>query len=117
MEIRIDRKFYKGPPEGFDNYCRRTYGSPTAKLIAMRIGQVRAANSLAVLLKGGFPGRWHWLSGPRRHQISADLKDLKRLIFIPVEEVEEFFDSVLGHLDNKKVLGLILIEVADTHNE
>ena len=116
MEVRIYKKFYDGVPEGFDSFCKRSFGSSTAKLIARRIQNATAADNLSILIHQGFPGRQHWLTGNRKYQISADLKDLKRLIFVPLEEVEKFVDES-GNLDNKKVLCLIIVEVADTHNE
>lgn len=116
MEIRIHKKFYDGSPDGFFNFCRRKFGMPTAKCILKRIENAKAVDNLSILLQPGFPGRWHWLSGNRKYQISADLKGLERLIFFPIEEVKEFIDSK-GNLDNKKILGLIIIEKADTHNE
>lgn len=116
MDLHINPKFYDGEPEDFDRYCQKTYGAPTAKLIARRLEHVKAAENLAVLMKQGFPGRWHWLTGNRKHQISADLKDLKRLIFIPIEEPKDFLDSA-GNLDNRRIHGLVVWEIADTHNE
>ncbi len=115
MDIRISKKFYSGQLNDFDNFCKKRFGSPTAKLITRRIENARAVENLSILMRPGFPGRWHWLSGNRKYQISADLKDLKRLLFTPIEEPKEF-DS-MGILDNKKVLGIIIIEIADTHNE
>jgi proteic killer suppression protein len=116
MEIKIHKNFYKGPPDGFDNYCKRNYGNQTSKLIARRINNIVASANLSVLLKPGFPGRWHWLTGDRKYQISADLIHPKRLIFIPEEEPKNLLD-LSGNLDNKKVLSLIMWEITDTHNE
>lgn len=115
MEINIHKNFYKGPADGFDNYCKRNYGGPTAKLITKRINNIKASENLSILMKPGFPGRWHWLNGDRKYQISADLIHPKRLIFIPEEDSKDF--DLEGILDNKKVLGLIMWEVTDTHNE
>jgi proteic killer suppression protein len=114
MEIRIDKDFYDGDPEDFGNHCRKHYGTQNAKLIARRIEHVRASKDLSVLMK--LPGRWHWLTGNRQYELSVDVEHPRRLIFIPLEEVKEMFDEK-GNLDTKKVLGLILKEIADTHNE
>lgn len=116
MEIEIHKNFYKGHPADFDNYCKKKYGNPTAKLITRRINAARAAENLTVLIQQGVPGRWHWLSGPREYQVSADLIHPKRLIFITKEEPKDCMDSQ-GSLDVKKILGLIIFEIADTHNE
>lgn len=115
MEVRIHKNFYKGLPDGFDNYCKKNYGNQTSKLIIRRINTIKAAENLAVLIKPGFPGRWHWLTGDRKDEISADLIHPKRLIFIPEEDSVDYI--IEGNLDNKKILGLILIEIVDTHNE
>ena len=118
MEVRISKKFYKGVPEDFFKYCKKSFGNQTAKLIAKIMGNAQAAKDLSILVRPGFPGRWHWLTGIRKHQISADLLGLNRLIFIPIEETEIFMDlKGTGNLDNTKVRGLILIEIADTHDE
>jgi hypothetical protein len=63
----------------------------------------------------GFPGRWHWLKGNRKGQISADISRMERLIFLPKEDMSEI--EVNGILHNERVTGLIAVEVTDTHDE
>ena len=116
MEVRIASKFYKGPPDGFFKHCRGEYGNQMAKLIVRRIENAKAATDLSVLMHPGFPGRWHWLSGERKFQVSADLIHPKRLIFEPLESPANFLNSE-GHLDNSKIVSLVVKEISDTHNE
>lgn len=113
-EVRFAQKFYKGAPDEFDSYCRRAYGKQMASIIARRLGHIKAVKSLADLLMPGFPGRWHWLTGDRKYQISADLKHPQRLIFEPTIPPKEYVRED-GSINSQLITGLILIEIADTH--
>ncbi len=114
MEVLIHKKFYKGEGEDFGKFCKQTYGKPMGKVIARRLEHARAANCLADLTVQGFPGRWHWLSGDREGQISADLDRMNRLIFEPTMSPAEY--HVGGILHEENIKEIVLIEVVDTHD-
>lgn len=81
------------------------------KKISRRIENARATLHFLDLKK--MPGRWHWLTGDRDGQISADLVHPQRLIFLPRENREVYFFE--GIFDERKIKELILIDVVDTH--
>lgn len=114
MEVRFAKKFFDGEPDEFDDHCRATFGKQMAKLIARRLSHARVAKSLADLMAQGFPGRWHWLTGDRRLQISADLDHPRRLLFEPGHPYTDFTEEN-GSLNAKGITILIVVEVADTH--
>lgn len=62
--------------------CRRSYGADMAKKIALRLGGLRAAESLADFWppKSG-PERCHELKGDRAGMFSVDLKQPYRMLF------------------------------------
>lgn len=115
MEITLDKKFYKGEPgKPFENHCKKVYGTAKTKAILRRFADAFAAVNLSVLRMQGFPGRWHWLTGDRRGQISADVSKMERLVFLPQESMSEI--EVDGILHEERVMGLIAIEITDTHD-
>lgn len=59
----------------------RTHGQEQAKVMARRLADMLAADSLATFM--ALPGRCHALSGDRAGQFALDLRGPYRLIFEP----------------------------------
>lgn len=67
--------------------CQRQYGRDMTKKIMLRLGELRAAKSLADFwppMSG--PERCHELKGTLAGTFSIDLKQPYRLLFVPIEE-------------------------------
>jgi plasmid maintenance system killer protein len=81
-----------------------------AKLMRRRLDDLRAAPTLETMRS--LPGRCHELKGDRKGQLSLDLDGPNRLILKPHDPVTLKQD---GGLDWKRVVGVRVIEVVDTH--
>src|SRR5947208_10961377 len=95
--------------------CRRSYGAEMAKKIALRLGGLRAAESLADFWppKSG-PERCHELKGDREGTFSVDLKQPYRLLFKPGAATPR-----LGGSDEqerwKAITSIDILTIEDTH--
>jgi proteic killer suppression protein len=92
----------------------KIHGSRRAKVIRVRLAELRAAVTLHDLgppYDG--PGRCHELRGNRKGQLSVDLDQPYRLIFIPNHEPIPHKSD--GGLDWKQVTAIIIIGIEDTH--
>ena len=91
---------------------KRRWGEEQAKLIARRLGELRAADNLEVLRT--LPQlRAHELKGNRTGQISLDVKHPYRLLIEPDHvEIPRKQD---GGLDWQKITKVKVLGVEDTH--
>ncbi len=64
--------------------AKAALGTRMAQLLFQRLNEIRAADSVEMLIKYGF-GRCHALTGNRSGQFSMDLEHPYRLIFVKVE--------------------------------
>lgn len=77
--------------------ARREYGKEMARKIHMRIDQIKAADTVELLVLGRI-GRCHLLKGDRANQYAMDLSQPYRLIFtkqgeeIQIAEIQEIVD-------------------------
>lgn len=85
MEVRAKDKL-KAALES-EAVCQKQYGRDMMRKIMLRLGELRAAVSLADFwppMSG--PERCHELKGELAGTFSIDLKQPYRLLFVPVEE-------------------------------
>ena len=113
MQIDFDLRFYRGDPEEFTGYCYSHWGKNSARKIERRLLEAHAANNLSVLLHGA-PGRWHFLKGDRKWQISADLEHPLRLIFVIYDGHEPYLLEG-NSINTVAIEHLVIIEITDTH--
>ena len=93
----------------------RDYGSVQAKLIGIRMMELRAAENLKVFWPPKSPpARCHELTkGQRKGQLSVDLQYPYRLIFVPDHDpVPRLKD---GGLDWSCVTAIKILDVENTH--
>ncbi len=90
----------------------RVYGSDQAKVLVLRISQLRSARSLADLLLMP-PLRAHELSGDRKGHISLHLRQPYRLILSPAHVPPPIKPD--GGLDWPNVTEVTITEVVDYH--
>lgn len=91
---------------------KRHWGEAQAKLIALRLEQLRAADNLEILRT--LPQlRAHELKGDRGGQISLDVKQPYRLLIVPDHEETPLKQD--GGLDWQKITQVKVLEVEDTH--
>ncbi len=87
-------------------------GPKMASKLQQRLMELNAASCLADVSKLP-PQRCHQLSGNRKGQLSVDLEQPYRLLFIPANDpVPETTD---GGLDWAMVTEIEIIEITDTH--
>jgi plasmid maintenance system killer protein len=91
---------------------RRRWGEAQAKLIALRLEQLRAADNLEIL-KTLPQLRAHELKGDRASQISLDIKQPYRLLIVPDHEETPLKQD--GGLDWQNVTQVKVLGVEDTH--
>lgn len=90
----------------------RTYGPERAKLLALRLSQLRAAANLEVMRT--LPQvRCHELTNNRKGQLAVDLKHPYRLIFEPANDPIPTKPD--GGLDWTQVTAINILEVVDYH--
>ncbi len=88
----------------------KEYGRTRAMKIQLRLGELRAARTLAEMAT--LPAaRCHELQGERRGQLAVDLAHPWRLIFTPLEWIEK----ETGGLDWNKVEAIVIEEIVDYH--
>ncbi|MGZ5433569.1 MAG: type II toxin-antitoxin system RelE/ParE family toxin [Thermoanaerobaculia bacterium] len=88
----------------------KEYGRERAVKIQLRLGQFRAARTLADI--AALPAaRCHELQGERQGQLAVDLVHPWRLIFTPLERIEK----ETGGLDWSKVEAIVVEEIVDYH--
>lgn len=90
----------------------RRLGSKGARRLKQRLADLEAVADASELLS--LPGRWHPLRADRRGQMSGDLDHPRRLIVEPADP-----DRVRrseGSIDWKLVTGVVVVEIADTHD-
>ena len=97
-----------------EKWLIKIHGSRRAKVIKVRLAELRAACSLYDFWppKTG-PGRCHELTGIRKGQLSVDLDHPYRLIFVPNHKpIPRKSD---GGLDWKQVTAITITGIEDTH--
>lgn len=90
---------------------QRAHGAARAKLIARRLANLRAADTLADMRH--LPGRCHELREDRRGQLALSLDGPYRLIFEPAYEPVPRLTG--GNLDWAGVTAVRILEVVDYH--
>jgi len=114
MDISISDKNVRRAAEDED-FSRRRYGADMSKKLAMRLGALKAANSLAVLWppKSG-PERCHELQGELKGIFSVDLKQPYRLLFKPIENAASR-DRSDEQERWKSITSVDILAIEDTH--
>ena len=113
MDVRFaDRKLEKECNDG--RLLQRRHGERRAKLLKTRLAVLVSAACLADLgppYRG--PMRCHELTGNRAGQLSIDLDQPYRLIFLPDHQPPP--TRAEGGLDWAAVTAIVILEIADTH--
>jgi proteic killer suppression protein len=91
--------------------CVRTYGAERAKIIIRRLGQIRAAPTMAELLL--YPGRFHLLTANLAGHFSASISANYRLILRPHPAPAPTTSD--GGLDTARVTECLVTEIGDYH--
>ena len=105
---KLEKEFNEG------KWLIKIHGSRRAKVIKVRLAELRAAVSLHDLgppYDG--PGRCHELTGNRKGQLSVDLDYPYRLIFVPNHK--SIPSKSDGGLDWKQVTAIMITGIEDTH--
>ena len=93
---------------------RKRFGTEQSKKLQLRLAVLLAADSLQVFAPPyRKPERCHELLGGRSGQLSMDLAQPYRLIFIP--DHDTIFRTTDGGLDWRQIRAIKLIEIVDTH--
>jgi proteic killer suppression protein len=105
---KLEKEFNEG------KRLEKVHGSLRAKKIRHRLNELKAASSLYDFWppKSG-PGRCHELTGERKGQLSVDLDQPYRLIFVPNHEPVPSKPD--GGLDWKQVTAIMINGIEDTH--
>ena len=90
-----------------ERLIKQKYGEDCARKIMTRLGQLQNSDNWADLILQ--PGRWHELSGSRKGQWAADLKQPLRLITRPISSQGEIRNWTL-------VIEVEVIEIIDYHD-
>jgi proteic killer suppression protein len=90
----------------------KSLGLKMSKKLQQRLMELSAAGTLADISHLP-PARCHELAGNRLGQLSVDLKQPYRLIFIPVEGPSQVKKD--GGLDWEQITEIEIIEITDTH--
>ena len=89
-----------------------THGPKRAKLLQRRLSEIEASPNLQVLSR--LPGpRLHPLTENRRGQVSVDLDQPYRLLFVPDHDPVPELPS--GGTDLRAVTKVMIIEITNTH--
>ena len=94
------------------NESIKKLGAKMARKLQQRLMELRAASCLADISKVP-PSRCHLLSGNRGGQLSVDLEQPYRLVFIPANDPIPVKQD--GGLDWAKVTEIEIVEIVDTH--
>jgi plasmid maintenance system killer protein len=92
--------------------AQRFYGEKRAKKLRQRLDELRAADVLADISNLP-PPRMHQLVNNRKGEISVDLDQPYRLIFMVANEPVPLKDD--GGIDLSKVTAILIKGVEDTH--
>jgi plasmid maintenance system killer protein len=113
MEIRAKNKLKAGLVS--EAACQKQYGQDMMKKIMLRLGELRAAGSLADFwppMSG--PERCHEFKGELAGTFSIDLKQTYRLLFVPIEE-----SAPKDRSDEQKrwasITKIEIVAIEDTH--
>ncbi len=87
-------------------------GEKRGRKLMQRMMELKAANFLSDISIYP-PARCHELSGDRKGQLSVDLGQPYRLLFIPADDPIPKKDD--GGLDKAAISSIEIIEIADTH--
>lgn len=90
----------------------RNRGQRQGKLIMLRLAELRAAETLAIM-RAVPRARCHELKGDRKRELSVDLDHPYRLIFVPEHDPIPALPD--GGLDWSKVTRIKILGVEDTH--
>ena len=105
---KLEKEFNEG------KWLIKIHGSRRAKVIRVRLAELRAAVSLHdVGTPYDGPGRCHELTGNRKGQLSVDLDHPYRLIFVPNNKPIPLKND--GGLDWKRVTEIMITGIEDTH--
>jgi proteic killer suppression protein len=95
-----------------ERLAQKKWGKPQAAVLARRLDDLRAAQTLEVLRS--LPGGLHELKGNRAGQLALDLKGGDRLIIEPAHEPPPA--KADGGLDWKQVTAVRIVEVVNYHD-
>lgn len=111
MDIQFDSRQLE---KDFNDLKRlkRKYGEENARRIRRRLDEIRAADRLEDL-RALQQCRCHELTGDRKGQLSVDVLQPYRLIFVPAHDPIPRKES--GGLDWANVTAILILEIADTH--
>ena len=105
---KLEKEFNEG------KRLEKVHGSLRARKIRLRMAELRAAISLYDLGPPyAGPGRCHELTGGRKKQLSVDLDQPYRLIFVPNHDPVPIKPD--GGLDWKQVTAIMITGIEDTH--
>jgi plasmid maintenance system killer protein len=90
---------------------KRQYGEAMAKVIAVRLDDLRAADNLGIM--SHLPGRLHPLVGDLDGHLSLDLRGPERLILVPAHDPLPMKPD--GGLDWARVTAVEIIGIGDPH--
>ena len=91
---------------------RRSWGENMARKLQARLAELEAAASLDDISKVP-PAKCHELSGDRAGQLSVDLVQPFRLLFVPKHDPLPTKPD--GGLDRSGVTEIVIVDIADTH--
>ncbi|MDA3896194.1 MAG: type II toxin-antitoxin system RelE/ParE family toxin [Desulfobacteraceae bacterium] len=94
------------------NETIKKHGPKMARKIHQRLMELKAATCLEDISKVP-PPRCHSLSGNRKGQLSVDLEQPYRLLFIPADDPIPLMED--GGLDWAMVKKIEIIDIVDTH--
>ncbi len=95
-----------------DAVAQKKLGPKMARNLQRRMMELKAAESLADISHLP-PARCHELKGNRKGQLSVDLEQPHRLLFIPANNPVPIGED--GGLDRTQVTEIEIIEIVDTH--
>lgn len=111
MEIEFRNNKLKKVCESSQKAAQK-YGDQNAKKLFQRISEIRAADSIAVLMTV-HPARCHKLKGDKKDLFSVDLIHPLRLLLKPVGEIEDYIEE--GNIKFEKMKKVIIWSMEDTH--
>ena len=91
---------------------QRQWGAPLTRKLKQRLMELKAAETLEDISRLP-PARCHELTGERKGQLSVDLTQPHRLVFMP--EDRPLPRKPDGGLDWTQVTKILVLEVVDTH--
>lgn len=99
-----------------EKLSRKAWGAPAAKQLAKRLMQIQAAENLHIFRSIAPNTKPHPLERSRKGQWSVTVHKGLRLIFRPLNPLEEYTLED-GGVDWRSITEIILLEVKDYHDK